>query len=136
MYPSFTTILLFIVLLMICWCVFFVIIEIIWNIIIDICYYIKGIDTSCCTCCTCCTCYTCCTCCNCCTCCTCKCKCNIIKYWKNLFVEPITDTCTICLEEVTNKPYECGHVYHDKCIKTWLKEHNTCPNCRINIEII
>lgn len=117
LYPSFITVILFIVLLMICWCVFFIIMEIIWNIITDIRYYTREIDTSCCTC-------------------KCKCKCNIRKYWKHLFVEPITETCTICLEEVTNKPYECGHVYHDKCIKKWLKEHNTCPNCRVNIEII
>ena len=24
----------------------------------------------------------------------------------------------------------CGHVFHSKCILEWLKENDTCPNCR------
>ena len=43
------------------------------------------------------------------------------------------DTCSICLEEVFNVPVECGHVFHTKCINKWLKNNDTCPNCRINI---
>jgi hypothetical protein len=25
----------------------------------------------------------------------------------------------------------CGHVFHDACARTWLREHNTCPLCRV-----
>lgn len=43
------------------------------------------------------------------------------------------DICTICLENVFNSPMSCGHVFHHKCIVKWLKENNTCPNCRIDL---
>lgn len=54
---------------------------------------------------------------------------NIIKDFRNRK----TSECSICLNIVTNKPLKCGHVFHDKCIKTWLKEHETCPNCRCEV---
>jgi len=25
---------------------------------------------------------------------------------------------------------KCGHKFHQACAESWLKEHNTCPNCR------
>ena len=27
----------------------------------------------------------------------------------------------------------CTHVFHEKCIKTWLKNQNTCPYCRAEL---
>lgn len=42
--------------------------------------------------------------------------------------------CSICMEElavgeeITVLP--CDHFFHPQCIKSWLKEHNTCPHCR------
>ncbi|KAI3705276.1 hypothetical protein L1987_75511 [Smallanthus sonchifolius] len=43
--------------------------------------------------------------------------------------------CSICLADY--KPAdgirllpECGHLFHCKCIDTWLKVHPTCPVCR------
>ena len=41
--------------------------------------------------------------------------------------------CSICLNE--NKKYRnltcsCGHTFHKKCIKRWLKNNNTCPLCK------
>lgn len=45
--------------------------------------------------------------------------------------------CSICLEEYNQDDkvasLTCGHNYHWKCIKLWLKENNTCPICRENI---
>lgn len=44
-----------------------------------------------------------------------------------------TDTeCPICLENITSKYtiLKCNHVFHNSCIKTWLKKHNQCPVCR------
>ena len=29
---------------------------------------------------------------------------------------------------------QCGHRFHDDCIKDWMKKENTCPTCRCNID--
>ncbi|KAK3107126.1 hypothetical protein FSP39_007850 [Pinctada imbricata] len=44
------------------------------------------------------------------------------------------DPCVICHEEMTpptTVKLECNHRFHDECIRKWLKEQSTCPNCRI-----
>ena len=45
--------------------------------------------------------------------------------------------CTICLEDFNEneKIYglKCNHYYHKKCIDDWLKKHQTCPLCRLNL---
>ena len=47
-------------------------------------------------------------------------------------------TCSICVcafingETVVNLP-RCVHIFHEECLKGWLKYHSTCPNCRSNI---
>ncbi|CAI2369973.1 unnamed protein product [Moneuplotes crassus] len=28
---------------------------------------------------------------------------------------------------------DCAHIFHKRCIKDWIKEHNTCPICRKKI---
>ncbi|XP_022631567.1 RING-H2 finger protein ATL14-like [Vigna radiata var. radiata] len=43
--------------------------------------------------------------------------------------------CAICLEELKNGEEcvvfsVCGHIFHFDCIKHWLEEKPTCPNCR------
>ncbi|KAI9794195.1 MAG: hypothetical protein M1816_006120 [Peltula sp. TS41687] len=54
-------------------------------------------------------------------------------------------SCSICMEpfgepEPTEGKIEypvrmpCGHVYGLTCLKTWLKEHCTCPSCRRKVE--
>ena len=45
--------------------------------------------------------------------------------------------CSICMEsvnpgtEVTQLP--CKHWFHGECVQSWLKEHDTCPQCRRGI---
>ncbi|XP_051903652.1 E3 ubiquitin-protein ligase TTC3-like [Hippocampus zosterae] len=45
----------------------------------------------------------------------------------------LEDPCAICHEEMS-PPHclvlECRHAFHEKCIASWLKDSNTCPNCR------
>lgn len=46
--------------------------------------------------------------------------------------------CVVCLAEYEDKdllrtlPY-CGHNFHVACIDVWLKQHTTCPVCRISL---
>jgi len=46
--------------------------------------------------------------------------------------------CSICLEDYSNTNEKickipCEHIFHKKCIKDWLEENNTCPECRTEI---
>lgn len=55
-------------------------------------------------------------------------------------VDPIFE-CTICFNKGfnTDKPQRyvkqlpCGHMFHIKCINTWLSNHVNCPLCRHNV---
>ncbi|XP_069956802.1 E3 ubiquitin-protein ligase TTC3 isoform X5 [Cherax quadricarinatus] len=43
------------------------------------------------------------------------------------------ESCSICLEALSASstvPLQCQHVFHEKCIKDWLKRQSNCPNCR------
>ncbi|XP_032234867.2 E3 ubiquitin-protein ligase TTC3 isoform X2 [Nematostella vectensis] len=45
------------------------------------------------------------------------------------------DPCVICHEEMRHNVVrlECGHRYHDACIRKWLLgEQSTCPTCRVH----
>ena len=46
--------------------------------------------------------------------------------------------CTICLENYVNGDetiaLPCIHIFHANCIKTWLKENNSCPICKNEIK--
>ena len=60
-----------------------------------------------------------------------------IKIAKEHLDEQGKAECSICMdgvnigEEVTMLP--CNHWFHGDCIKSWLKEHDTCPQCRRGI---
>ncbi|KAL3849580.1 hypothetical protein ACJIZ3_011462 [Penstemon smallii] len=59
----------------------------------------------------------------------------IVSYCEAAKHRIIIDDCPICLTEFQDKecvkliPY-CGHVFHPKCVDTWLSSHVTCPLCR------
>lgn len=39
--------------------------------------------------------------------------------------------CSICLEPLLKNVYAlpCAHVYHEKCIREWMKKSHSCPIC-------
>jgi hypothetical protein len=46
----------------------------------------------------------------------------------------LSQDCCICLEAFNNKETKlcllrCGHIYHQKCIDTWLLQKKSCPVC-------
>lgn len=45
-------------------------------------------------------------------------------------------TCIICREEMTAaKKLSCGHLFHARCLQSWLKRQLTCPTCRDTIDV-
>lgn len=48
-----------------------------------------------------------------------------------------SDSCTVCMEEFNGGSevacMPCSHVFHDKCIRTWLRQSHYCPVCRFEV---
>jgi DNA-directed RNA polymerase subunit RPC12/RpoP len=49
--------------------------------------------------------------------------------------------CSICLEsnsncDISSERLECGHHFHKECIDPWLRSNNTCPLCRLKVQMI
>ncbi|OMJ91272.1 hypothetical protein SteCoe_6253 [Stentor coeruleus] len=48
-------------------------------------------------------------------------------------------TCAICQEDYdvgeTLKKLQCGHIYHENCLKPWFRVKDTCPVCRVPFHI-
>ncbi|CAK7263675.1 hypothetical protein SEPCBS119000_000603 [Sporothrix epigloea] len=46
--------------------------------------------------------------------------------------------CSICISEIPMDDevlrLPCKHWFHDECVLTWLRQHNTCPVCRLALE--
>lgn len=52
---------------------------------------------------------------------------------KRIKITPTNQECSICLDNISEnavKCCQCGHCFHEKCIKRWLENHTTCPLCR------
>jgi hypothetical protein len=50
------------------------------------------------------------------------------------------DECSICLDEYdagqticVATTTSCDHIFHEDCIEEWLKDHDNCPMCRVNL---
>lgn len=44
--------------------------------------------------------------------------------------------CPICFDRIKDRDSietECGHIFCQKCIKTWIEQNNQCPYCRMVI---
>merc|ERR1712091_646601 len=41
------------------------------------------------------------------------------------------NVCIICREEMTEgKRLACGHIFHARCLRSWLERQQSCPTCR------
>ena len=47
----------------------------------------------------------------------------------------MSNTCIICLQDIqeNKRTLACGHTYHKKCLKDWLKLETACPECHTEI---
>ncbi len=49
----------------------------------------------------------------------------------------MTEQCVICLDNLPHQDLrilECGHTFHEECIKDWLYRVPTCPMCRGKVD--
>lgn len=63
--------------------------------------------------------------------------------YKKINIQDKELTCSICLENLSldsqnilghyKRILKCEHVFHKKCIDTWIQENETCPICRLPI---
>ncbi|KAI3907436.1 hypothetical protein MKX01_036353 [Papaver californicum] len=48
-------------------------------------------------------------------------------------------SCMVCMDRFSvgarAKSLPCNHIFHDHCILSWLRQHNSCPLCRSEIVI-
>lgn len=72
---------------------------------------------------------------------------NLKSKYPNATVEELEQTdkvCIICREEMvfpqeegvlrnTPKKLGCGHIFHFKCLKSWLERQQSCPTCRTSL---
>jgi hypothetical protein len=61
------------------------------------------------------------------------------KMVQNSQKDDVNLNCIICFEDfkdgdnVTTLPCNKKHSFHEKCIKNWLEQKNTCPLCNLPI---
>eukprot|EP00762_Andalucia_godoyi_P008468 ANDGO_05759.mRNA.1 E3 ubiquitin-protein ligase RING1-like len=49
--------------------------------------------------------------------------------------------CSVCMDAFSSEDKDgiairmpCKHVFHQECLMPWLKDHNSCPSCRMELE--
>lgn len=62
-----------------------------------------------------------------------------IKFSGDVFASQEDATCAVCLGEYEDRDFlrilpQCGHTFHANCIDAWLRQHATCPVCRIHLK--
>jgi len=71
---------------------------------------------------------------------------NMNERYPNATQEDLTENdniCIICREEMTiqadnnssdvPKKLRCGHIFHLRCLKSWLERQQSCPTCRCSL---
>ena len=59
------------------------------------------------------------------------------KKYPYKIIEKYDDDCSICLDKTINNvnwiKLSCNHVFHEKCMQTYLKIKKVCPLCRFEL---
>lgn len=50
--------------------------------------------------------------------------------------EPVCEICFECMESQEISSVPCGHVFCSQCIRSWIREHNSCALCRAPATLI
>ena len=61
-----------------------------------------------------------------------------IETLKGNLIATSSTICSICLDDYSDPEIKlnrlpCNHVFHKDCIQEWLKDNDTCPECRMKI---
>jgi len=66
-----------------------------------------------------------------------ECNRSIYHLWCNLKIKTQSCDCSVCCEPFINSEKVvqlfCGHIFHETCALGWLRTHNTCPYCRLEL---
>jgi len=60
----------------------------------------------------------------------------------NLQEDQSTSGCLICFEDFSSEgkhrvvSLNCGHIFGKSCIERWLRNHSTCPSCKVTVSDI
>jgi len=52
-----------------------------------------------------------------------------------MFSSDVINTCAICLETDKDRSIKlnCGHIFHERCIREWTRIKPVCPLCRCRL---
>ena len=55
-----------------------------------------------------------------------------------IFIDKMLVNCLVCLGDINLFDKEvsilnCGHFFHDNCLKNWLNQQMNCPECRATV---
>lgn len=64
---------------------------------------------------------------------------TMMEYFKMFFFDNNTKGCAICLCDFENDESliycDCGHLFHDECMKKWMRENNKCALCNFKFPL-
>jgi len=62
---------------------------------------------------------------------------NILKGLKMMKMGKTRKDCTVCTNRFNEgekiRLLPCKHIFHDGCLRPWLEQSTTCPNCRLDL---
>ena len=61
----------------------------------------------------------------------------ILYYTRHIEAAGMMSSCAVCVEPLKVgqrvSRWTCGHMFHARCLHTWLRQADSCPNCRLTL---